>query len=153
MDRVRVTTFVDVDPADAFDVFTRETDLWWRHGKKFRTGPGTIVFEGAAGGRLVEITAAGAREIGTITIWEPGARLVFDWRGANFGPHERTEVEVRFIGKNGGTEVVLEHRGWSTLPADHPVRHGADDAAFSRVIGGWWGDLLTSYRTFRLSSG
>ena len=47
-DKVRVTTFVAVDPQTAFDVFTRETDLWWRRGPRYRFGgarPGTLMFE------------------------------------------------------------------------------------------------------------
>jgi hypothetical protein len=28
--RVRVSTIVATDPADAFEVFTQETALWWR---------------------------------------------------------------------------------------------------------------------------
>ena len=29
---------------------------------------------------------------------------------------------------------------------DHPVRHGLVDAAFLRMMGLWWGELLTSMR-------
>jgi len=34
----RATTFVAVDPADAFEVFTSEIDQWWGRGPRFRFG-------------------------------------------------------------------------------------------------------------------
>jgi hypothetical protein len=55
-------------------------------------------------------------------------------------------VEVRFVPQNEGTLVSVEHQGWSALPADHPARHGLTGAEFSRMIGMWWGGLMTSLR-------
>jgi hypothetical protein len=51
-------------------------------------------------------------------VWQPPSRLVFTWRNANFAAEESTEVEV------------------------------LDDAAFSRMMGLWWGDLMTGLREF-----
>src|SRR5262249_17372815 len=85
-------------------------------------------------------------EMGTVTVWDPPARLVFTWRGVNFRPDELTEVEVLFEPGNEGTRVKLTHRGWASLPTDHPVRHGTTGTEFARMIGLWWGDLMTSYR-------
>jgi hypothetical protein len=45
-----------------------------------------------------------------------------------------------------GTLVTVHHRGWSALPEDHPARHGLTGAAFARMVGLWWGDLLTALR-------
>jgi len=84
--------------------------------------------------------------IGAVRVWEPGERLVFAWRGRNFALGEETEVDVRFVAKRGGTEVVVEHRGWSRLRDDHPVRHGAATARFLATMGMWWGELLSSMR-------
>ena len=152
-DRAVVMVTVDVPPADAFDVFTRETDLWWRHGPRYRMAgrhPGVLSFEPRAGGRLFEQydSPAGPRahDIGTILIWEPPTRLVFEWRNANFAPAERTEVEVRFEPTRRGTRVTVEHRGWSTIRPDHPARHGHPPATFLAELGTWWADLLTSLR-------
>lgn len=153
-DRARVTVFVAVDPLDAFDVFTLEIDAWWRHGKKFRGGgpDGRLEFRGGARGHLVETSPAGEHVIGEVRVWEPGERLVFEWRGRNFAPGESTEVEVTFTakgggsGKRGGTEVVVEHRGWAKVRSDHPARHGRAVEPFLRMIGMWWGDLLSSMR-------
>lgn len=151
-DHVRVTTFVRVDPAAAFDVFTRETDRWWRRGPRFRFGGGqrgVLSFEPGPGGRLLErFGEAGEEtfEVGKVLVWEPGARLVFEWRIRNFAPGECTEVEVRFEPSANGTRVTLEHRGWGALRGDHPARHGLDGSAFRDMIGLWWGELLTSLR-------
>jgi uncharacterized protein YndB with AHSA1/START domain len=151
-DRARVTTFVAVAPRDAFAVFTEETDLWWRKGPRFRfsSETGVIRFEGKEGGRLVEKFANGAEFVaGKILVWEPGHRLVFEWRSRTFAPNDRTEVEILFEPMNEGTQVTLEHRGWASLPDDHPVRHGVGSGqAFTDMIGLWWGDLATSYRAF-----
>lgn len=152
-DRAVVTVTVEVPPETAFDVFTRETDLWWRRGPRFRLAghhPGTISFEPRAGGRLFEQfeSPAGPRahEIGTVTVWDPPARLVFTWRSSNFAPGESTEVEVRFEPTRRGTRVTVEHRGWAAIRGDHPARHGQPPGPFLATLGGWWGDLMSALR-------
>ncbi|WP_394828599.1 SRPBCC domain-containing protein [Pendulispora albinea] len=149
-DRARVTTFVAVSPGDAFEVFTQEIDLWWKRGRRFRFGgQGVLRFEGTLGGRLVESFGGeerGTFEVGRVLVWDPGARLVFEWRGITFAPGEITEVEVRFESMNDGTQVTLEHRGFSTLRPDHPVRHGLPGQAFTDSMGRWWGELAISFR-------
>ncbi len=156
-DGARVTVLVEVSPADAFDVFTREVDLWWRKGPRYRIAGrrrGQLTFEEGVGGRLFETfdiddddpTKTRTVDVGRITAWEPGKLLAFEWRGVNFKPCEVTFVEVRFDPSPSGTRVTLEHRGFAALPDDHPVRHGNVGADFSRMIGGFWGDLLTSFR-------
>lgn len=152
-DEAKVTVTVAVSPEDAFDVFTRETDLWWRRGVKYRLAghrPGVLAFEPGPDGRLFESfeTASGTQmfEVGRVTAWEPPHRLSFEWRNANFAPDERTQVEIRFEATDGGTRVTLCHRGWASLRPDHPARHGLDPAGVSRMIGLWWGEVLTSFR-------
>jgi uncharacterized protein YndB with AHSA1/START domain len=152
-DSAKVTVFVAVSQKDAFDVFTSEIDQWWRTGPKFRVAGrkrGQLFFERELGGRLFETFEAsgGTRtvEVGRVTAWEPPARLVLEWRGVNFKPHEKTSVEVTFEACGDGTFVRVEHSGWAALPADHPARHGRTGAEFSRMLGMWWGDLMTSLR-------
>jgi hypothetical protein len=89
-------------------------------------------------GVLVSVPPAAAFEVFT--------RLVFEWRNPNFGPQEVTEVEVRFDATASGTYVTVEHSGWVALPPDHPARHGQPVAEFSRMLGRWWGDLMTALR-------
>ena len=153
----RVTVLVEVAPEVAFEVFTQETDLWWRRGPRFRPGgrrPGVLTFEPGPQGRLFErlepVAGTGKEpqvlEVGRVLAWEPPSRLLFEWRNTNFAPHEHTEVEVRFEASPSGTRVTVEHRGWEALRKDHPARHGLEDGPFLRMIGLWWGDLLTGLR-------
>ena len=146
-DSVRVTVFVGVSPHDAFEVFTQDVNLWWREGARYRSYPhdSSMAFEESK--RFVEIRSDGTtREIGRVLVWEPAARLVFEWKGANFEAGEVTVVEVDFTAKRDGTEVVLVHRGWAGLRPDHPVRHGQAVAPFLGTMGRWWADLLTACR-------
>jgi uncharacterized protein YndB with AHSA1/START domain len=148
-----VTVFVGVPPEVAFDVFTREIDLWWLRGPAYRIGArdrGQLNFEPGVGGRLFETFpgSAGMRtfEMGRVTGWDPPSGLDFEWRGVNFKPDEKTFVTVRFEPSKHGTLVTVRHQGWSALRDDHPARHGRVGPEFSRMIGGWWGQLMTSLR-------
>jgi uncharacterized protein YndB with AHSA1/START domain len=152
-DTAAVSVLVRVAQEDAFDVFTREIDQWWRQGPKFRIAGrrrGALFFECRLGGRLFETfeLSSGSRtiEVGRVTLWEPPRRLELEWRGANFKAEEKTTVEVTFEPSAHGTLVTVRHRGWSALRDDHPARHGLIGAAFSRMIGMWWGELMTSLR-------
>jgi uncharacterized protein YndB with AHSA1/START domain len=152
-DSAAVTVFVDVAPVDAFAVFTEEIDLWWRTGPAYRIAGrdrGRLCFEPKLDGRLFE-TFAGQRkthtiDVGRVTVWDPPHRLAMIWRGVNFKPHEQTLVEVGFAPQGDGTLVTVRHSGWSSLPDDHPARHGLVGPAFSREIGLWWGCLMTALR-------
>jgi Activator of Hsp90 ATPase homolog 1-like protein len=152
-DAASVSVFVRIPQEDAFDVFTREIDGWWRTGPKFRIAGrrrGQLFFECAPGGRLFETfessTGSTTIEVGRVTRWEPPRHFELEWRGVNFEPHEKTKVEVTFEPSGEGTRVTVRHSDWSALPDDHPARHGLVGPAFSRMIGLWWGELMTSMR-------
>jgi len=152
-DSAAASVFVRVPPQQAFDVFTRELDDWWRHGRKYRIGgakPGRLVLECKLGGRLFEEVEVPSGPklfvVGSVVEWLPPHKVAFEWRNVNFKPHERTLVVVTFAERAGGTTVRVEHSGFAALPADHPVRHGAQGAEFCRYMGLWWGGLLTALR-------
>jgi uncharacterized protein YndB with AHSA1/START domain len=152
-DVVTVSVTVPADPATAFDIFTKETDLWWRRGPKFRIAgrqPGVLRFEPWVGGRFIEEfeSPSGLQVFtrGTITVWQPPGRLKFEWQGVNFAPGESTHVEIAFEAVPTGTRVTVRHSGWAALRPDHPVRHGQPGPDFIRMTGLWWGDLMTSFR-------
>lgn len=151
-DSVSVTTLVAVDPATAFELFTDEVDSWWKRGPRFRPGidrSGAMRFERGVGGRLLEVYDDATRdafELGRVRVWEPSDRLVFEMGGRDFKPGEATEVEVRFEAVDTGTRVTVVHRGWDSVPAGHPVRHGLEGGAFTSMMGLWWGDLLVALR-------
>jgi activator of HSP90 ATPase len=147
--RVVVALRVKADPQRAFDVFTREIATWWQPNAMFRftpRSPGRLAFEPPSverPGRFTETLANGkVYEIGRISVWEPGRRLVFAWRQATFAQDQATEVEVRFEAIGEETRVTVEHRGWDTVPATHVAKHGFPEPVFLRRHGEWWGALL-----------
>jgi uncharacterized protein YndB with AHSA1/START domain len=149
-----VAVRVAAPPPRAFALFTVEIDSWWRRGRKYRhagdAGDARITLEPHVGGRVFETwtDAEGSHEheLGRVTAYEPPHRLVFGWRNATFAPLEHTEVEVAFAALGSGTLVTVRHRGWEALPSDHPARHGLDDVGFARMLGLWWGELLSALR-------
>jgi len=148
-DKVKVEVFVRVAQRDAFSIFTEELDAWWRRGPAYRIAgrlPGRMHLEPKLGGLLIETAGDKTHEIGKITVWEPPSHLVLEWRMHNFRAGEVTLVELWFEARGDGTRVVLEHRGWSSIRADHPVRHKEPAEMFLRRLAMWWGNLLTSMR-------
>ncbi len=152
-DSAAATVFVAISQEDAFEVFTEEIDQWWRHGRKYRIAgrhPGRLVIQGGLGGRLFESVElpSGPKtfEVGSIVAWDPPRRFEMEWRGVNFREHEKTFVEVTFAPSGRGTLVTVRHRGWSALPDEHPARHGLTGAPFARMIGTWWGELMSAMR-------
>lgn len=149
-----VAVQVDAAPAIAFDLFTRELDLWWRRTPRYRHAgdlPGIVFLEPFVGGRLGERWRDGDQErefvIGTVTAWDPPRRVAFTWRNATFAPSEETDVEVTFAAVGEGTLVTVRHHGWESLRPDHPARHGADDGELARQVGLWWGEQLRVLRS------
>ena len=77
----------------------------------------------------MEVDEPGGRtyEVGRVLAWDPPGRLSFEFRARAFASDESTTVDVRFEAVAGGTRVRLEHRGWASLPEDHPARAIASD--------------------------
>ncbi|MDO9335431.1 MAG: SRPBCC domain-containing protein [Caulobacter sp.] len=136
--RVRAT------PLRAFEVFTGDIALWWRPNPEFAftpRSPGEMAFEDET--RLVERLPGGkVFEIGTVTAWEPGARLAFGWRQATFAPEQTTDVEVSFEAVGEETRVTVVHTGWDRLPREHVAKHGMENGYFMKRHGDWWRALL-----------
>lgn len=154
-DRARVSVAVAVPPAAAFRIFSEDIDQWWRRGLRYRVVDGRrgmLCLEPRVGGRLFESVESDGQttvvETGRVTVWEPPARLSFDWRAVNFEKNEVTHVEVTFAPTASGTLVTVTHSGFATLRPDHPVRHGRDAVAFAREMGMWWSGLMTSLREY-----
>ncbi len=141
---------VPADPARAFEAFTGEIAAWWRPDGLFRITPrgdGRLAFEPGAGGRLYTTFDDGDEfEIGRISVWEPGSRLVFTFRMASFAPEQSTEVEVRFEPVGDETRVSIEHRAWDTIPRKHAARHGFPEHATLARAADWWRASLGAFR-------
>ena len=148
---------LDIDPPTAFRVFTDEISSWWKPTTQMQfhaTRQGVLHFETEPERRLVEIYPDGEHDalvIGRVLAWEPGSRLVFEWRDVDFAPGESTEVEVRFDRIGAGTRVSVEHRGWEELEADHPALHGLENPALRAMLGQRWADQLVAFRRQLLS--
>jgi uncharacterized protein YndB with AHSA1/START domain len=148
--KVFIAMRVPASPARTFDAFTSEIALWWQPDPLFRITPrgdGVLEFEPCAGGRLVSRFDDGEMfEIGRISVWEPGKRLVFGWRQASFSPEQSTEVEVRFEAVGDETRVSIEHRAWDTIPRRHAARHGFPERITLQRVSDWWRRSLGALR-------
>lgn len=143
--QIVVALRISAPPEVVFDAFVDDIALWWRPNGLFAftlRSPGVMAFED---GRLVERLPSGkVFEVGVVSVWERGARLVFGWRQAAFTPDMNTEVEVRFEPVGEETRVTVEHRGWDSVPAPHVARHGFPNAVFLARHGEWWRALLSA---------
>lgn len=148
--RVIVALRVSGAPDEVFDFFTRDISEWWQPNGLFNftpRSPGVVSFEGEAGGRFIETLPGGKIfEIGRISVWEHGRRLVFGWRQAAFTKDQNTEVEVRFEAVGEETRVTVEHRGWDSVPQEHVARHRFPAPIFMRRHGEWWQMLLANLK-------
>jgi uncharacterized protein YndB with AHSA1/START domain len=145
--QVYVALRVPANPSRAFEAFTEEISLWWQPNRLFQltpSGDGMLTFEAGVGGRLLTTLSNGEEfEIGRVSIWEPGRRLVFTWRPASFTPDQSTEVEVRFEGIGDETRISIEHRAWDTIPQSHVARHGFPELVTLQRAAMWWRASLT----------
>jgi Activator of Hsp90 ATPase homolog 1-like protein. len=119
-----------VDPARAFEIFTRGFDRWWP--KKLPADPRKTLPGGAPspveesriepfeGGRWYSRCEDGSEtDIGHVLAWEPGRRLLLSWEfDAQWRPDATaaSEVEVKFIPEgSNSTRVELEHRNFERM--------------------------------------
>ena len=148
--KVYLALRVPAVPSRAFAAFTEEISLWWQPGGLFPLTPrgdGRLAFEPGVNGRLLTTLANGEIfEIGRISIWDPGKRLVFTWRPASFTPDMCTEVEVRFEAVGDATRVSIEHRAWDTIPQKHAARHGFPEHVTLQRVSDWWRASLIRLR-------
>lgn len=153
--RVFVALRVPADPVRTFEAFTREIAAWWQPNPLFRITPqgdGELAFEPGVGGRFITRLDSGEIfEIGRVSVWDPGKRLVFAWRQASFSAEQSTEVEVLFEPVGEETRVSIEHRAWDTIPQRHDARHGFPEHVTLQRAADWWRASLTALRT-RLTS-
>ncbi len=145
---VIVSFRVGASPLRAFEAFTEEIGEWWRPNPLFMLTPlgdGRLRFEPREGGCLVTTLANGKEfEVGRISVWRPGERLVLSWRQATFARDQSTELDVRFEAIGDETRVTVEHRGWNTIPRDHAARHGFALMLFQRRLAEHWRALFVS---------
>jgi uncharacterized glyoxalase superfamily protein PhnB len=117
---------VDTDPMTAFTSFTDEFDQWWGRGPIDAYDTWRLVerrIEGGVGGRLVEDYGDEERVTGTITVWEPGARLAWATR-------DEVTIDITFDAHASGTRI----RVTGTVPDGVD---GSDQLAVVRMAPQW----------------
>ena len=125
---------VPLDPAAAFDLFTRDLVRWWPLAQ-YSCGGGDaldVQFETRVGGAVIERTRTGERHTwGTVTAWDPPHRFSMTWH-PGVPVAQATQLTVEFsAAQGGGTDVHLVHDGWETRDAQ----------ARDNYDGGWQGVL------------
>jgi uncharacterized protein YndB with AHSA1/START domain len=132
---LRIEFTVDCPAAHAFTVWTARISAWWPadHTVSGVTGL-DIVLEPGVGGRIFERTRDGAEhDWGEVTVWEPPHRLGYLWH-LRRDRADATEVEITFTERDGGTLVVVEHRGWERLGALGPDWREANKGGWSTLL-------------------
>jgi hypothetical protein len=127
MSTLREQIDVDADPMTAFGAFTDEFDRWWGRGPIDAYDSWRLVerrIEAGVGGRLVEDYGDEERVLGTITIWEPGARLAWTTRN-------NVTIEVTFEAFASGTRVCVT----GTVPDGVD---GSEDLSMVRMAPQWF---------------
>lgn len=127
MNKISEVIDVEVDPMTAFTAFTEEYDQWWGNGpidgyETWRSRGERI--EPGVGGRLVTDYGDEEHVSGTITIWEPGARLAWTTRND-------VSFEVEFEALTSGTRV----RVTATVSTDSDV---TQHLALLRMLPQWF---------------
>jgi uncharacterized protein YndB with AHSA1/START domain len=113
---------VHAAPPEAFAAFTERISTWWplaTHSVAVDEGLPTravgVIIEPFVGGRIYEVMADGGQATwGRVLDWRPPEAIRLSW-SPNPARPVATEVEVRFLAVEEGTEVRLEHRGWERL--------------------------------------
>jgi uncharacterized protein YndB with AHSA1/START domain len=132
---LRMAFTVDCPAAHAFTVWTVRISAWWPadHTVSGVTGL-DIVLEPGVGVRIFERTPEGAEhDWGEVTAWEPPHRLGYLWH-LRRDRADATEVEITFTERDGGTLVVIEHRGWERLGALGPDWREANKGGWSTLL-------------------
>jgi uncharacterized protein YndB with AHSA1/START domain len=138
------SVIVKVEPARAFELFTRRIAEWWPKNKTIGREPHVaVVIEPRVEGRWFERDAQGQEtQWGKVLSWEPPHRLLLAWQiGADWAYHPDllTELELNFKAHSpGGTLVMLEHR--------HLERLGSDAARVREMLDGGWPTLLGEFQ-------
>jgi len=95
--------------------------------------PEELNLELREGGRFYERTGDEEASWGTVLVYDPPRRFVFEWHVNPKNPP--TEVEVTFSREGDGTRVDLVHSGWERFGDDGDTRADyASEAGWTAVL-------------------
>jgi uncharacterized protein YndB with AHSA1/START domain len=145
---VRQSIEVPAGPGAAFELYTAGINRWWRRDSWYWNDRGRargLRIEPFVGGRFVEVydeaTGEGF-EIGRVTVWEPGRRVAYTWRQADWPPGEEMEIEVTFVPAADGALVTITVRGWERLTGGAEIGRGYGEGA--KELLGWFAEAATA---------
>ena len=133
---------VPIDPTAAFRLYTAEINRWWKRDSWYwndRARARGLRIEPFVGGRVVEVydqAAGDGFEIGRVRAWEPGRRVVYSWRQADWPPGEEMEIQVSFTPTANGTRVSIDVSGWERLSGGAEIGRGYGEGA--KELLGWY---------------
>jgi uncharacterized protein YciI/uncharacterized protein YndB with AHSA1/START domain len=118
---------VDLNPEQAFELFTSRIGEWWPFAGHSVFGEGSTA-SFTDDGRLLERHGEQASSWGEVTEWVPGERLALTWH-AGMSADKSSHVTVTFTPHDKQTLVTLVHGGWEAY----------EDAVTARdeYMGGW----------------
>lgn len=136
---IRREIVVELTPREAFELFTARIGDWWPLAELSVFGAGaTVAF---IDGEIVEACDGRKSVWGTVTEWEPGARVSFTWHPGR-GADRASLVSVSFIARESDqTLVVLDHSGWEAFDDPAAARREYDQG-WPMVLGRY-GDAAT----------
>jgi uncharacterized protein YndB with AHSA1/START domain len=144
----RAEVTVEASPDEAFALFSEDIGLWWRRDTRYwndRERGLSVRIEPGVGGRFIEVydleTGTGL-EVGRVTAWEPGRRLVLTWTQLGWPEGASTQLEITFEPVAGGTRVSLEHTGFERVPGAMDFIAGYD-TGWKEVLG-WYAEHAES---------
>jgi uncharacterized protein YndB with AHSA1/START domain/uncharacterized protein YciI len=127
---------VDLDPEQAFELFTKRIGEWWPMANLSVFGEdATVAF--TDDGRLLERDGEQASSWGEVTEWVPGERLAMTWH-PGMAEQQASQVTVTFAPYGAQTLVTLVHAGWEVYE---------DAIAARNEYTGGWPTVLTLYAT------
>ena len=125
---------VDLDPPQAFELFTSRIGEWWPLASLSSTGLKQLSAF-TDDGRLLERHGEQASSWGEVTEWVPGERLAMTWHPGR-DEDEASQLTVTFSAYGEQTLVTLEHAGWEVY----------EDAVAARTnYSGGWATVMGSY--------
>ena len=133
---LRKSVTVALPPGDAFALYTERIATWWplRTHSVTEEDAETVVFEPGVGGRIYERAKDGTEHLwGTVTVWEPPARVVYTWHPGRLEP--RQLVEMRFLSDGDGTRLEVVHTGWEELGDEARATYASYDFGWDFVLG------------------